>query len=191
MIFNPEKHHRRSVRLKGYDYSQPGAYFVTICARLRQSIFGDNLNGKMELNENGIILEREWLINNNLRSNIELDQFVVMPNHVHGIVIINRRGEVASPKIIAQQPLSKGGETRPLHKPTLGQIVAFFKYITTKQINIIHNTPGVPVWQRNYFEHIIRDENELKKIREYIRNNPLRWAFDKDNPMNIQIEPWN
>jgi len=189
LIFNPEKHRRRSVRLTGYDYSQPGVYFVTICSWLRGSIFGEIINGKMVLNEFGMAVEREWLNNINVRPNIELDQFVVMPNHVHCILIINRRGEVASPKINAQQTLPKGGETQPLHKPTLGQIVAYFKYMTTKQINIIRDTPGVPVWQRNYYEHIIRNEIELNKIREYIRNNPVRWAFDKDNPLNIQIDP--
>ncbi len=191
MIFNPEKHQRRSVRLKGYDYSQPGVYFVTICSWLRGFIFGEIINGKMALNEYGMVAEREWFNNVNVRTNIELNQFIIMPNHVHCIVIINRnrRGEVASPNNNAQQTLPKGGETPPLHIPTLGQIVAHFKYMTTKQINIIRDTPGVPVWQRNYYEHIIRNEIELNKIREYIRDNPVRWAFDKDNPLNIQVDP--
>ena len=189
MIFNPEIHRRRSVRLRGYDYSQPGAYFVTICSWLRGSTFGEIINRKMELNEYGLVVEREWLNTIHVRPNIDLDQFVVMPNHVHVIVIINRRGEVASPIHNIQQTLSMGGETPPLHKPTLGQIVAYFKYMTTKQINMIRNTPGMPVWQRNYYEHIIRNEIELNKIREYIRDNPVRWAFDKNNPLNIQVDP--
>ena len=190
MIIDPEKHQRLSVRLKEYGCSQPSAYFVTICSWLRGSIFGEIINGKMELNEFGIVVERECLNNIKVLPNIKLDQFVVMPNHVHGIVFINRRGEVASPKINAQQTLPKGWEGSSLHKPTLGQIVAYYKYMTTKQINIIRNTPGMPVWQRNYFEHVIRDENDLKNTREYILNNTLRWAFDKNNPLNIQVDPW-
>ena len=143
----------------------------------------------MELNEYGMVLEREWLNNFNVRSNIKLDQFVVMPNHIHGIVIINRSDEVASPQNNIQHYLQKGRETSPLHKPTLGRIVEDYKCMTTKQINIIRDTPDMSVWQAGYFEHIIRNEIELNKIREYIMDNPLRWAFDKNNPLNIQVEP--
>lgn len=189
MIFNPEKHRGRSVRLKEYDYSQPGEYFVTICSWLRSFIFGEVINGKMELNEYGMVLEQEWLNINNGRHNVDLDQFVVMPNHVHGIVVINRRGEGGTPKNNIKYSLQKGGETLPLHKQTLGEIVAYFKNVTTRQINIIRSTPETPVWQRNYFEHSIRNETEMNKIWEYIRSNPVRWAFDKDNPINIQIDP--
>jgi putative transposase len=180
LIFNPEKHQRRSVRFKEYDYSQPGAYFVTICSWLRGFIFGEIINSKMELNEYGIAVEREWFNNVNVRTNIELDQFIIMPNHVHCILIINRKG-------VLQYAPTKDAFRSPTQ--TLGAIIRGYKSTTTKQINSIRNTPGMPVWQRNYFEHIISNEIELNKIREYISNNPLRWAFDKDNPLNIQIDP--
>ncbi len=180
MIFNPETHHRRSVRLKEYDYSQPGAYFVTICSWLRGFIFGEIINGKMELNEYGMVLEREWLHINNGRRNIDLDQFVVMPNHMHGILKINHKD------LLQYAPVDNASR---LPSQTIGSMIRRYKSFTTRQINIIRNTPGMPVWQRNYFEHIIGNEIEMHNIRGYIRNNPVRWAFDKDNPINIQIDP--
>ncbi len=109
---------------------------------------------------------------------IELDEFVIMPNHIHGIIVIcdkpnvNCRGGVAPPQ---------GEETSPLQKPALGKIIAYFKYQTTKQINQIHGTPGNRIWQRNYYDHIIRSEKSLAKIREYIINNPLQWELDSEN----------
>ena len=180
MIFNPETHSRRSVRLKEYDYSQPGAYFVTVCSWLRGFIFGEIINGKMELNEYGMVLKQEWLNINNGRNNIDLDQFVVIPNHMHGIVVINPGG------VLQYAPADNA-----LRSPsqTIGSIIRKYKSTTTRQINIIRSTPGMPVWQRNYFEHILRNEIELNNIWKYIRNNPVRWAFDKDNPINIQIDP--
>jgi len=180
LIFNPEKHRRRSVRLRGYDYSQPGAYFVTICSWLRGSIFGDIVNGKIQLNEIGVVVEREWLNTIHVRQNIDLDQFVVMPNHVHVIVIINRKG-------VLQYAPTKDALRSP--SQTLGAIIRGYKSTTTKQININRDTPDRSVWQRNYYEHVIRNEFELNNIRKYIRDNPVRWAFDKDNPLNIQVDP--
>jgi REP element-mobilizing transposase RayT len=117
-----------------------------------------------------------------------------MPNHTHGIIAIannDRRGEVSSPILKrtgslqkVREIIIKGGATPPLHKRTLGQIIAYFKYQSTKKINQIRNTPGMPIWQRNYYEHIIRNENELNSIREYIRYNPLKWDEDEENPDN-------
>jgi len=125
-------------------------------------------------------------------SNAELDGFIVMPNHIHGIIMINtRRGEVSSP-IGVSPPASnvitsiqKGGVTPPLHKHALGRFIAFYKYQTTKQINQIRSAPGMSVWQRNYYEHIIRNKNELDKIRQYIIDNPFKWNIDENNPVNI------
>jgi len=117
---------------------------------------------------------------------VELDAFIIMPNHVHGIIITidqNRRGEVTSPGVTAaiSSRQIQGGETPPLQeKYTLGQIVAYFKYQSSKHINTIRNSPGIPVWQRNYYEHIIRNEIELDKTREYIVNNPLNWPADEN-----------
>ena len=185
--YNPEKHHRRSVRLKNCDYAQAGAYFVTICSRQRECIFGDVIDGAMHLNEYGeLIHECLYQIPRHF-PNIEMDMHVIMPNHFHGIFMINSncRGEVSSPSRNSNKRIKKGGVTPPLRKRTLGQIVAYFKYQTSKQINKIRNSPGMPVWQRNYFERVIRNENELNKIRQYIQNNPLQWDNDKENPKNI------
>ncbi|MEW6614861.1 MAG: transposase [Thermodesulfobacteriota bacterium] len=119
---------------------------------------------------------------------MELDEFIIMPNHIHGIIFIADdccRGEVSSPLPKTEtKTIKKGGETPPLHKNirkhTLGQIVAFFKYQTTKDINESRRTFGIPLWQRNYYEHIIRNETELNKIREYIITNPLNWESDEN-----------
>ena len=118
--------------------------------------------------------------------NVQLDEIVIMPNHIHGIIVITEknndftcRGEVTSPG-----GGKTGGETPPLQKPvpTLGKIVAYYKYQTSKLINQSRQTPGLPVWQRNYYEHVIRNENSLNKIRQYIMDNPLNWPLDIENP---------
>ncbi len=187
MRYDKEIHHRRSIRLKDYDYSQAGAYFVTICTKDRECLFGNIVDREMRLNEYGIVVQKFWNAILNHFQNIELDEFIIMPNHVHGIVaILNNdcRGEVSSPSLKLNNPILKGGETPPLQKRTLGQIVAYFKYQSAKQITISRNNIGTPVWQRNYYEHIIRNENELNSIREYIRYNPLKWDEDEENPNN-------
>ena len=197
MTYNPEIYHRRSIRLKGYDYSQPGAYFVTVCAWNKECLFGEIKGGEMLLNECGEIIMKCWNAIPSHFVNVGCDEFVVMPNHIHGVIFINNcRGEVSSPfsEVVLHNSKSKtalqnGGETPPLRKITLGQIVAYFKYQSAKRINDIRNTQGTPVWQRNYYEHIIRDEKELQAIREYIRYNPLKWDEDEENPemkRNIQ-----
>jgi len=194
--YNPEKHHRRSVRLRHYDYAQPGAYFVTICAWQRECVFGIINDGTMKLNEYGVIVQNYLDQISGHFPNVEIDLHIIMPNHVHGIIVINNcRGEVPSPLIatpIITQPLSnmhkpskKGGETPPLRRPSLGHIVAYFKYQTTKHINRTRNTPGMPVWQRNYHDRVIRNEKELQEIRQYIRHNPLQWDRDDENPVNV------
>jgi REP element-mobilizing transposase RayT len=196
MDYDKYKHHRRSSRLRGYDYSQAGAYFVTICAQDRECLFGDVVYGEMRLNDAGIMVRDVWLKIPGHFSYADIDEFVVMPNHFHGIVVIcndNCRGEVSSPipfvssisKINQGRGIPEGGETPPLQRRTLGQIVAYLKYQSTKQINEIRNTPGFPLWQRNYYEHIIRSEEEMKRTREYIINNPLKWSEDEDNAVNF------
>ena len=188
MKYNREKHHRRSVRLKGYDYSSPGAYFVTVCAWNRECIFGDIINGQIKLNDYGVIIQREWMNTVDIRPNVELDEFIVMPNHFHGIIIINagniRRG-VSCKGVLQYAPTDTG-----LRSPsqTIGAIIRGFKSAVTKSINILRNTPGMPVWQRNYFEHVIRNDKELFRIREYIRFNPVQWDIDEENPANIKKE---
>ena len=178
--YNRETHHRRSVRIKGYDYSQPGAYFITICSWQRESVFGEIVDGAMELNECGKIVQHEWFCSSVIRHEIELDVFVIMPNHIHGIIFINNTGRDNA--VVGANGLS------PLRmKPkSISSFMAGFKSAVTKQINISRGTEGRPVWQRNYYEHVIRNEKELFKIRKYIEYNPLRWSEDKDHPDNFE-----
>ena len=180
MKYDPAKHHRRSIRLKGYDYSQAGFYFVTVCCYQRQRLFGKIVDGVMQLNQYGEIVQNEWLKSSIIRPEIELDEYVVMPNHFHGIIVINPVGaNSASPLPSSATP------THPSMKPrSLSSIIAGFKSAVTKKINLIRNAPGTPVWQRNYYEHIIRNENALNNIRQYIINNPLSWHQDQLHPNN-------
>jgi putative transposase len=178
-ILNPkndlEKYHRHSIRLKDYDYSQAGAYFVTMRTRDGKCVFGNVVNGMIRVNKYGRMVEVEWRKTSKIRNNVKLDVFVVMPNHFHGIIIINNcsRGvlQYAPTKAKLQSP-----------SQTTGAIVRGFKSATTKQINISRNAPGIPIWQRNYYEHIIRNGNELNRIRKYILDNPLQWQLDRENP---------
>jgi REP element-mobilizing transposase RayT len=166
-------HHRRSIRLEGYDYSQSGAYFVTICAYKRELLF--------ENEETKRILEREWLNTRDLRQNAVIDEFVVMPNHLHGIIMITQ-GVGA----YCNTPLLQNRFKSP--SKTVGSIIRGFKSTTTRQINLLRETPGNPIWQRNYYDHIIRNEYELNKIREYLQNNPLKWDLDKENPRRTGVD---
>jgi putative transposase len=174
--YNPKKHHRRSIRLRNYDYSQTGVYFITLCTQNRECLFGEIIVGangvlpKMILNEYGMIARDEWIKSAAIRFEIELDEFVVMPNHFHGIIVIHGRGD---------RPVAPT-KHRPGPQPkSIGALVAGFKSAVTKRINQIRKTPGIPVWQRNYYDHIIRVENELNCICEYIRYNPMRWEEDE------------
>ena len=178
MKYNPEKHHRRSIRLKNYDYSKSGAYFVTVCTKDRQCLFGKIFDGNMILNEFGKIVYDEWFLSVKIRNEIELyeNEFVVMPNHIHGIVWINADNILHNGNIVGatgRSPLQYGPP-----KKSLSSFVAGYKSAVTKQINQFRKTPGVSVWQRNYYEHIIRNEIELNKIRNYILNNPHNWETD-------------
>jgi len=184
---------------------------VTICTRDRGCIFGDINEREIQFNEYGKIAYGALQKISEYIENIELDNYIVMPNHIH-VILINPgnacRGGVSPPlhettekvrtykqgeirrankkdRITWTTMTNQGGETPPLHR-TLGQIVAYYKYQTTKEINRIRNTPGIPIWQRNYYEHIIRNENELNRIREYILNNPLQWDNDENNPANLK-----
>ena len=175
MSYNPDIHYRRSIRLKDYDYSKSGAYFVAICSRNRECIFGDVVDGEMRLNDFGQIVQKYWTWLPHQYKYVQLDEWSIMPNHLHGIVVINddcRGGSRTAP-------------TNIIKRKSLGRLIGAFKTVSTKQINLIRSTPGVPVWQRNYYEHIIRNEEELNRIREYITNNPLQWVEDENNPVNM------
>ncbi len=169
-----QNHRRRSIRLKGYDYSQVGAYFVTICVQHRKHLFGNVVDGKMVLNEWGQVVSDEWIKTPTLRPNVELDSWVVMPNHFHGIILITDVLHAHAEEGLITEPASFQSPSQ-----TIGAIVRGFKSAVTKQINIMRKTPAVPLWQRNYYEHIIRDEDALNRIRQYIINNPAKWHQDK------------
>lgn len=157
--------------MKDYDYSQAGAYFVTICTQNKECMFGDVVDGSMRVNEFGQITTTCWRDLPKHYPQIELDEFVIMPNHTHGIIVINH----VTPEIRAGL---KPAPTQKQHG--LSEIIRAFKTFSSKQINQIRNSPGVPVWQRNYYEHIIRNESELNRIREYNVNNPLNWETDEN-----------
>ncbi len=181
MKYNPDKYHRRSLRLKNYDYSQAGYYFVTICCYQKQCLFGDIVNSVMQLNQYGEIVEQEWLKSALIRKEIKLDKYVVMPNHFHRIIIINPvSANGCSP---LPQPLNQS--IIPSMKPkSLSSLMSGFKSAVTKNINLIRKKPGTKIWQRNYYEHIIRNETALNHIRQYIINNPLSWQNDQLHPNN-------
>ena len=181
-------HHRRSVRLKGYDYSQAGAYFITIVTWQRLMLFGKIENGGMQINRYGEIVQKWWDKIPEHFPNAETGAFIIMPNHVHGIIIItDGRGTVSVPHIVAKTQMDgiehQGGGTPPLRKPRLGQIVAYFKYQSTREINIMDGGRIAKLWQRNYYEHILRDEHEMENTWNYIRSNPGMWALDEENPL--------
>jgi len=190
MPYNPDIHSRHSIRLRKYDYSSGGTYFVTICAFQRECLFGEVIGGEMRLNEVGHVVEEWWASVIKHFDGISIDQYVIMPNHFHGIVAIVGAGfprpdSCDTAEIHVGE--TQGGVTPPLRKPTLGQIVGYFKYQSTKQINALRDNPGCPVWQRNYYEHVVRNEDDLTNIRQYIVNNPLKWDLDENNPANVTV----
>jgi putative transposase len=205
MKFDPQKHHRRSIRLKGYDYAQPGAYFVTLVAWHRQALFGEGVGGKVRLSALGRIVEQEWLRSIEIRREIRLyqDEFVVMPNHLHGIVWIvevdgvdvDRKGAWHAPGDIepwdvgarrapqpGSQPAPQPGFQPALYRAprSLSSFIAGFKASVTSRANRELDMTGI--WQRNYYERIIRNETELKNIWNYIDMNSERWYEDQMHP---------
>ncbi|MCL4500810.1 MAG: transposase [Deltaproteobacteria bacterium] len=173
---NPDSLHRRSIRLSGFDYSQSNAYFVTICAIERRCLFGSIHHGEVRLSGAGQIVIEEWLKTAQIRPSVKLDEFVVMPNHFHGVIIIEMENEGTT----RRAPIIQGFG-RPVAK-SLPAIIGAFKFAAARRINAVNGTPCAPVWQRNFYEHVIRDETSLNKIREYIINNPLSWELDRENP---------
>ncbi len=194
--YNPQIHHRRSRSLPNYDYGQPGAYFVTICVQGRDCLFGEIVDGKMQLNEVGRTVVKSWDEIPQHFTNVKLDEFVVMPNHVHGILFITNVGAThASPNQKQAIDVSRARHASPLRhnltqrskgpkRHSLGTIVGAFKSAVTKRINERRGMPGVRLWQRNYYEHVIGDDADLQHLREYVVNNPLKWELDQLHPNN-------
>ena len=182
-MYNSEKHHRRSIRLKGYDYSLAGTYFVTICVKERKCVFGDVQNSNVVLSPIGEIVYQCWNeIPNNFNS-VKLYVFIVMPNHLHGIVVMTNDCRGVQLNAPTRNASNFYGLISPKQK-TLSVIIRTFKAAVTTQCR--KNNYHFFEWQRNYYEHIVRNEDELNRIREYIINNPLQWQFDKENPNRIQ-----
>lgn len=190
---NPASHHRRSIRLQPYDYTHPGAYFVTICTWQMKHLMGEILVGEMQLNQAGQITRDQWLRLNKRFPQVEPSAFVIMPNHIHGILVIS------DPPDKSSSPMSRRGAAEPVGNPPsalnrcaptcdlspnvipglLGAIVRAYKSAVTLRINHLRSSNKTPIWQRNYFEHIIRDETDWENVLAYIQSNPSRWTEDR------------
>ncbi len=222
MRYDPDRHHRRSLRLRGYNYAQPGAYFVTICTHDRRPLFGEVIDGQMVLHTCGMIVSMCWQELPNHYARVMLDAFVVMPDHVHGVIILMDHpsvgagpvgaGPVGTGWVVGVGPVGAGLRPAPTTTPTprpaptptptprpaptpiptphpapttpypdppkthsLSEIIRAFKSFSARRINALHGTPGLPVWQRGFYDHVIRDDAGLARIREYIVTNPARW----------------
>ncbi|MCK6555854.1 transposase [Candidatus Binatia bacterium] len=247
MTGGPEGDRRRSIRLKGYDYQQQGGYFITICTQNRAFLFGDVVNGDMRLNDAGRLIQSVWNDMPTFYRGVETDEFVVMPNHVHGIIVLVRatprgrpdgrddavgatprgrpdgrdavgatpRGRPDGRDAVGATPRGRpdgrddavgatprgrpdgrdAGQARgPAPTMSLGDVVHRFKTMTTRRYADAVKQSGWPafagrLWQRNYYEHIIRNEESLNRIRRYILDNPARWASDRENPQATSPEP--
>jgi putative transposase len=170
MTQNPAPRGRRSLRLRGYDYAEGGTYFVTICTQDRACLFGEVIAGSMRLNQSGQQIAMLWEGLASRFSGVEIDLFVVMPNHLHGIFVLPDVGAMGT---------------------RLGDVVGAFKSMTTVDYIRGVKAKGWPkfrgqLWQRNYFEHVVRDETELDRIRQYIDDNPAQWELDDENPLKVR-----
>ena len=166
-------YNRKSLRLPNYDYSKGGKYFITVCVKSKVFLFGDIVAGKLCINDIGKVVYEKWLWLEQHYSFIKCDAFIVMPNHIHGIIVMSRGGSRTAPTSHQQR------------KP-VGRVIGAFKTVSTKEINLLMSAPGTQIWQRNFYERIIRNKNELYAVRNYIKSNPSNWADDPDNPVNIK-----
>ena len=179
---------RTSIRLRAFDYAQHGAYFVTVCSHQRECLFGEVSGQTMQMNEAGSIVAGTWDCLPDHYPHVETDALIVMPNHVHAIIMLTD-GVVAGPVGTGSTPgrdgegvsVAAGSKPAPTIRHGLPEIVRAFKTFSARRINDYRGTPGQPVWQRNYHEHVIRDEASLNRIRRYIAENPATWDADPDN----------
>jgi REP-associated tyrosine transposase len=193
MPYDPEKHHRRSIRLHGYDYSAPGKYFVTICVQQRECLYGEVINGEMKLNDAGRMVEIWWRKLANKFPPVDLDEHVTMPNHFHGIIVIVNRREREKDLFHAgksKEQIAQAMASVPEKSAPLPEIIQWFKTMTTNEYIRGGKESGWPrfdrkLWQRNYYEHTIFSLKTLRNIRQYIRANPPMWPYDRDNQERI------
>lgn len=187
--FDPQKHNRRSIRLKGYDYSQVGAYYVTIVAYRRECLFGAIVNKETRLSKFGVVVEQQWEKLPKRFPSIELGAYMVMPNHMHGIIVItDGRGTAETLTAFDDESSRRAPTQERFQKPVKGSIptiIRSYKSAVSYRINLMRKTDGVPVWQRNYYEHIIRNDKDLQSKTDYIYANPQLWDEDDENPLNI------
>jgi len=197
MLVKPAEHRRRSMRLQSWDYSQEGVYFVTVCTQNREYLFGGIIDGLMHLNASGEMVVAAWDELPERFPFLELGAKVVMPNHFHAIVIISRRGDPGDRPALLQgehqvRPYGKRAQGTPAG--SIGRIVQAFKSVTTHQyIRGVRDCGWPPfpgkLWQRNYYEHIVRDEEEWQRIHDYIAANPINWALDRENREGTTTRP--
>ncbi|MCK5912820.1 MAG: transposase [Desulfuromusa sp.] len=176
MRFDQDIRHRRSIRLRDYDYSTAGAYFVTICTFERECLLGDVVNGEMRLSDMGQLVAPIWDSLGQRYPDAEVDAFVIMPNHIHGIITINGDVQVGA---IHESPLQNR------RAMTLSRVIGYLKMNAAKRINQLRDNPGAPVWQRNYYERVIRNGRELQSIQQYIVDNPAKWQEDENHPAHL------
>lgn len=174
-----KKYNRRSIRLQRYDYSLPGAYFITICIHKQKML--------LKIKDVQMMIQSVWSNLPDRFFSLKLDEFVIMPNHIHAILCINIVGADLVSALNKADLVSARNKTKPISTPTISRIVQAFKSITTYKYILGVEENNWPLfdnrlWQRNYHDHIIRSEKSLNYIREYIVNNPIRWEFDKENP---------
>ena len=169
---------RKSTRLKDYDYTTPWWYYVTICTHCHKNLFGEIKNRRMILSDFGYVVEEEWLKTKELRDYIDLDYYIIMPNHFHGILINESRDKA---RLV---PTNERRFGKPIPN-SLSSIIGSFKSAVSKKINKIRKSPGVKVWQAGFYDHIIRNDLDLFRIRKYIKNNPLKWELDEYYKENL------
>ena len=188
--FDPRKHHRRSIRLPNYDYAQAGAYYITIVTWHRECLFGEVVKGEMVLSKFGLVAKQQWEKLPTRFLNIELGAFVIMPNHMHGIIgIMAGRGTAGNLNPHDGEPSRRAPTQEGFQKPVKGSIptiIRSYKAAVAYRINLMRRTQDIPIWQRNYYEHIIRNERDLQNKTDYIESNPMLWDQDDENPANIK-----
>jgi putative transposase len=176
-----DRYRIESARLKGWDYASAGCHFVTICTGKRKCFFGEVVAGEIRLSMAGEITAEEWQRTEQVRSNVVLDRWVVMPNHLHGIIVI--RNPVETPRRGVSTRASSAPAS-PLRPDSLGSIIGQFKSVCTKRIR----AAGVRdfCWQTRFYDRIVRNEGALSKVRQCIDQNPVRWDLDVNNPTNLR-----